>query len=212
MMRTKFREPVSGLTHLFAALAALPGGAYLILSRKAGFTEEIPLLIYSFSLVFMLSASAAYHLINMGPNVTRILRKVDHSAIFILIAGTYTPICMNLFGEYWKWKLLVTVWVIAAAGIVLKIFFIGAPRWISTAVYLAMSWLSVLAGKEILSSFPTGAIMWLFIGGFFYTAGAIIYATKKLDLKPGVFGFHEVWHIFVILGCLSHFILIALYA
>jgi hemolysin III len=139
------------------------------------------------------------------------LRKLDHAAIYLLIAGTYTPICLTFFTGFWRWGLLGIVWGFALVGIVVKMFVMNAPRWVTAGIYLIMGWLAVFAIQQIITSMPAAAMFWLVAGGLFFTLGAIIYITKKMDFFPGVFGFHEVWHIFVILGCLSHFILVARY-
>jgi len=211
IMLNKMREPVSGLTHLFAAVLSLAGMAVLIFTGTGNLTKRISLYVYGFSLVFMFTSSAVYHLVNRGDEIKKRLRKLDHSAIFIQIAGTYTPICLFYFRGFWQWGMLTVIWLIAIAGVTVKIFIINAPRRLSTGIYLLMGWLSVMAVSEILKSFPASALFWLLLGGLFFTAGAIIYVLKKPDLFPGVFGFHEIWHLFVILGCLSHFILVAFY-
>jgi hemolysin III len=205
----KLRDPVGGLMHLAAAVAAAVGsGGLVCLGRDAG-VKLVSLLVYGSSLVLMFSSSAAYHLVRSGPRLSELLRKLDHSAIYLLIAGTYTPICLHFFSGFWRWGLLGVIWGMAGIGIGVKVFVINAPRWLTAGVYLLMGWLSLLAIREILVAMPVTALVWLLLGGFFFTAGAIVYVTKKPDFFPGVFGFHEVWHIFVILGCLSHFILVA---
>ncbi|MGE5457645.1 MAG: PAQR family membrane homeostasis protein TrhA [Methanococcaceae archaeon] len=208
-MKYDLREPFSGLTHLGAAVAASAGLILLLSGSNYSPSYEIALIIYGFSLILMFSASAAYHLINAEAKVILQLRKVDHSAIFLLIAGTYTPICIRYFEGTWQWAVLITVWSIAFIGIIAKIFFINAPRHLSTGIYLLMGWISLMAIKQILQNIPLVSLIWFFLGGFFFTAGAVIYAIKKPDPVPGIFGFHELWHIFVILGCLCHFVLIA---
>ena len=157
----------------------------------------------------MFSASAAYHAHIADKQKLLMLRKLDHSAIYLLIAGSYTPICLYFFQGFWRWGLLTLIWMMAIAGITVKLFIIKAPRWVTAGVYLIMGWSAVMAVMEIINKMPPAAIFWLVAGGLFYTVGAIVYITKKLDFLPGVFGFHEIWHIFVILGALSHFIVIA---
>ena len=130
---------------------------------------------------------------------------MDHAAIYLLIAGSYTPFCYNMFSGFWKWGLLAIVWSLALLGVILKILFMKAPRWLSTSMYLLLGWLVVIGIREMLLKLPVGALVWLSAGGILYTLGAVVYARKILDLVPGKFGFHEVWHIFVILGALAHF-------
>jgi len=210
-LQPKFREPVNGFTHFFSAVAALIGCFYLVSVSWSDTPRVISLLIYGISLVLLFSASAAYHLVNARPGTIQILRKLDHSAIFVLIAGTYTPICYNFFTGFWQWGLLSIIWGIAIVGIVLKMFYIRTPRWLTAGIYLVMGWLCVLALPEMLARIPNGGLLWLLAGGVFYTVGAIIYSTKALNLFPGRFGFHEVWHIFVMFGALAHFVIIAVY-
>jgi hemolysin III len=210
-MFNKLGDPVSGLTHLAAAIAAVIGSAGMLYVGRDSAAKVISLLIYGVSLVLMFAASAAYHLLKFKPHLTPLLRKIDHSAIYFLIAGTYTPVCLHFLNGLLMWGLLALVWVIAVAGIVVKIFVIHAPRWLRAGIYLLMGWLALMAIREIFATMPTTALVWLFLGGFFFTVGAVVYATRKPDFFPDVFGFHEIFHIFVILGCASHFIVIAAY-
>jgi hemolysin III len=210
-MLSKLREPVNGLTHLFAALAAGIGLIVLILLGWQSLSKLISLSVYGVSLILLFSASAAYHMVPVNPRALEIFRKLDHSAIYLLIAGTYTPFCVVMFSGFWKWGLLAIIWSLAVIGIGVKIFIIRAPRWLTAGVYVAMGWLCVAAIGEMLRVLPAGALAWLVAGGVIYTLGALVYITKKLDFIPGKFGFHEVWHIFVILGATAHYIAIAAY-
>ncbi len=208
---TRMREPVNGLTHLFAAFAAVVGLVVLLILSRADFLKQQSLLVYGASLVLMMSASAAYHLIQGSPRRIQLLRKLDHSAIFILIAGTYTPVCVNLLSGFWQWGMFSIIWALAVIGSISKIVLINTPRWFTALVYLIMGWLGVLGFSEIFAVLPVGALIWLALGGIVFTLGAIVYITKMMNFFPGVFGFHEVWHIFVIVGCLCHFVLMAVY-
>ncbi len=210
-MLEKFRNPVSGLTHLIAAMAAAVGLGLLLCLGRGSATKEVSLLIYGAALVLMFSASAAYHLIKSGPRGVRLLRKIDHSSIYLLIAGTYTPICLHYFTGFLRGGLLAIVWTMAVVGIGVKVFTLHAPRWVSAGIYLVMGWLSVMAIKEMFLVMPVGALVGIVLGGVFFTVGAVVYITRWPDLFPNRFGFHEVWHIFVILGCLSHFLVVTLY-
>lgn len=214
MLRSLFshmREPVNGLTHYFAAIAAVVGLIVLLMLSHTDYLKQESLLVYGASLALMLTTSAAYHLIQGSPRRMQFLRKLDHSAIFILIAGTYTPVCANLLSGFWQWGMLAVVWILALVGTISKTFLINTPRWFTATVYLIMGWLAVLGIQEILIALPIGAIILLVLGGLAFTFGAIVYITKMMNFYPGVFGFHEVWHIFVIVGCLCHFILMAVY-
>jgi hemolysin III len=169
------------------------------------------LLVYGLSLVLMLSSSTIYHSIKTNASTLLRLRKLDHSSIYLLIAGSYTPICLHFFIGFWRWGFLGIIWAFGLAGIIIKLFVINAPRWVTAGIYLVMGWLSVFAIKQMVATMPMGALIWMLAGGIFFTIGAVIYITKKMDFFPNVFGFHEVWHIFVTLGCLCHFVLISVY-
>ena len=208
---SKFRQPFSGLSHLLGAVISFFGLIYLLVQGWDTPLKEISYVIYGLSLILMFSASAAYHLTNSSEQALLILRKLDHTAIYLLIAGTYTPMCLIFFTGFWRVGLLAIIWGLALVGIIVKLFVIKAPRWLTAGIYLIMGWLCVMAVGEMIRTMPAGAITWLIVGGLFYTIGAIIYITKKLDFVPGVFGFHEVWHIFVMLGAFSHYLLVAVY-
>jgi hemolysin III len=210
-MLKKLREPVNGLTHLGAAVAAGIGLIILVVIGWGNIGKTISLTVYGISLILLFAASAIYHMVKARPSILNNLRKLDHSAIYILIAGTYTPFCFNLFTGFWQWGMLILIWGLAFIGVAVKLLWMDAPRWLYTGVYIAMGWLALLGGKELLATLPTGAIVWLLIGGITFTVGAIIYATKTFNFFPGIFGFHEVWHIFVILGALAHFIGVLVY-
>lgn len=206
MLKNKLRDPISGLTHLGAAILAVAGLVILIVVSWGKTLKLVSSLIYGFSLILLFSASATYHLTTAKPKVIAILRKVDHAAIYLLIAGTYTPFCINAFSGFWRWGLLSIIWGLALIGVLIKVFLINVPRWVNAGVYLIMGWLIVAAMKEMQTTLSPTTLSWLIAGGVIYTLGAIVYITKKLDFKPGVFGFHEVWHIFVILAAAAHYI------
>ncbi len=210
-MLTKLREPINGLTHLFAAAGAVAGLITLLVLGWHSLLKEISFGVYGTSLILLFAASGTYHIVRAEPRVIAILRKLDHSAIYLLIAGTYTPFCVVMFSGFWKWGLLAVIWSLAIIGIVVKMFIINAPRWLTAGVYVMMGWLCLVAVGEMLRVLPVGALAWLLAGGIIYTLGALVYITKILDFLPGRFGFHEVWHILVILGALAHFIAIAGY-
>lgn len=207
----KFRDPVSGLTHFWAAVAAALGLILLLILGRGTWLREASLLIYGLSLVLMFASSAAYHLVQSGPRLMRWLRTLDHSAIYLLIAGTYTPICLHFFSGFWRWGMLVLIWALALIGITVKLFVLRGPRWLTAGIYLVMGWLAVSAMGEMLRGMPLGALLLLGLGALFFSLGAVIYIAKRPDFAPGVFGFHELWHVFVILGCLSHYLLIAVF-
>jgi hemolysin III len=205
-MTSKFHEPVSGLTHLGGAIASAGGLVALLILGWQGIEKILSLLVYGLSLVGLFAASATYHLAKVKPATRRVLRKLDHSAIFLLIAGTYTPFCVNAFTGFFRWGLLAVIWSIALIGILVKVFWIGAPRWFNAVMYVLMGWLCISAIGQMTVALSLFALVFLIAGGVIYTLGAIVYATRVLNFVPGKFGFHEVWHIFVLLGALAHFI------
>ena len=204
-MKRRLREPVSGLTHLAGVLLALI--ALIVLLTKAAYRMDqlVAFGVFGLSLIALYSASAMYHLMPVSPAATARLRKLDHITIFILIAGTYTPVCVLALEGGWRAGLLGLVWTLALCGVALKLLWMEAPRWLSVGVYLAMGWLAVIAASAIFRAIPYGGIAWILGGGLVYSAGALIYALKRPNLVPGVFGFHELWHLFVLAGSACHF-------
>ncbi|MGE5379062.1 MAG: PAQR family membrane homeostasis protein TrhA [Bacteroidota bacterium] len=202
----KFREPVNSLTHWAAAVLALIGLIALLLVSWGAPIKMISLLVYGASLIFLFSASATYHTVNRKDRVLEVFRKVDHAAIFVLIAGTYTPFCVNAFTGFWQWGMLSVIWSLALIGILIKIFYIRSPRWLNAGIYVAMGWLGIIGAGQVFTSLPVWVVFWLVAGGVIYTLGAVVYSTKIFDFVPGVFGFHEIWHIFVILAAAAHFV------
>ena len=205
-MLKKLREPVNSLTHWGGAILALIGLIALLIICWSTPAKIISLAIYGASLIFLFSASATYHMVRVKDKVLEIFRKIDHAAIYVLIAGTYTPFCVNVFTGFWKWGMLSIIWSLALIGIVVKIFYIRAPRWLNAGIYIVMGWLSLATAGQMIAHLPAWVLTWLIIGGVTYTLGAVVYMTKIFNFKPGVFGFHEVWHIFVLLAAMFHFI------
>jgi hemolysin III len=205
-MLNKFREPVNSLTHWAGAVLALAGLIALLVVGWGIPAKVISLVIYGVSLIFLFSASATYHMVQVKEKALEIFRKIDHAAIYFLIAGTYTPFCVNAFDGFWKWGMLIIIWSLAVIGIVVKVFYIRAPRWLNAGIYIVMGWLSISAVGQMLAVLPAWVLGWLLAGGVIYTLGAVVYITKIFNFKPGVFGFHEMWHIFVLLAAAAHFV------
>ena len=205
-MFKKLREPVNSLTHWGGAILAVIGLIALLIVGWSTPTKLISLVVYGVSLIFLFSASATYHMVQVKDKALEIFRKIDHSAIYVLIAGTYTPFCVSALTGYWKWGMLTVIWSLAVIGIVVKIFYIRAPRWLNAGIYIVMGWLVLAVIGQIVANLSPWVLTWLIVGGVTYTLGAVVYMTKMFNFKPGVFGFHEVWHIFVLLAALFHFI------
>ena len=210
-MHSVFRDPISGLTHLAGAVFAIVALG-ILMARAAMYGEVVHIVsfaVFGATLFLMFAASALYHLIHASEQVILWLKRIDHIAIFLLIAGTYTPFCLiPLYGNTGL-ILLVAVWSLALAGIALKLFWISAPRWLSTLIYVGMGWLVVFAFEPAMARVPEGALWWLLFGGIAYSVGAIVYALRWPDPWPRWVGFHEIWHIFVMAGAFCHFWAIA---
>jgi hemolysin III len=208
----KARDPWSSVTHMLGAVSFLFGTAVLVfwgLIQHSGAGLTASAAIFGLSLVALYSASAVYHFINSTPKVTLILRKLDHSMIYILIAGSYTPMLVCYYPAKQRTWMLAAIWLIALCGIAVKLLWFAAPRWISTGFYLLTGWF-VLVDLTPLLHMPAMALALLAGGGLSYTAGGIIYGLKKPNLSP-VFGFHELFHLFVLVGSLLHYLMVLLY-
>ena len=168
-------------------------------------------MIYGASLIFTFLASALYHLVDLKKSLTNRLRRIDHSSIYLLIAGTYTPICQYFFTGFYREELLGIVWIISIVGVFITLITLNKPRWLTASIFISMGWLSCLAFEQMINNMPRNAFFWLLGGGIFYTFGALIYIKKKPNPLPGIIGFHEVWHLFVIAGSICHFVVVALY-
>ena len=161
--------------------------------------------IFSLSLIALYTASALYHLLPLSSAGVARLRRVDHMMIFVLIAGTYTPFCLLALDGAWRAGLLILIWGLALCGILLKLFWMGASRWLSVALYLGMGWVAVIAAPALFQAVPPPGMAWVLGGGLAYSLGAIVYGLRRPNPVPGVFGFHEVWHLFVMAGSACHF-------
>ena len=161
--------------------------------------------VFGFGMIMLYTTSTLYHWLKLSDAGILKLRRADHIMIFIYIAATYTPICIVALRGTLGWSLLIAIWLFALGGITIKLFWMNAPRWLSTVIYVLMGWSAVVAIYPLINILPMGALLWLFAGGLFYTVGAIIYAVKKPDPYPGLLGFHEIFHLFVMAGSFSHF-------
>jgi len=200
----RIREPFNGASHLIGLL--LGGAGTVILLRMAQGREQlVALSIYGATLILLYGASTLYHTLSLTDRQLRALRRLDHIAIYFLIAGTYTPIALITLDSRLGWTLLATVWLIALAGVPFKLFYLDAPVWLSTSTYLLMGYLAMLAMIPLARAVHLGGLMWLLSGGIAYTVGAVIYSRRRPDPFPGVFGHHEIWHVLVLIGSACHF-------
>ncbi|EGB14829.1 channel protein, hemolysin III family [Pseudodesulfovibrio mercurii] len=212
-MTLSLRDPVSGLTHCIAAALAVLGTVLLIV-RATG--PALPWHIVTFSIfgggmILLFTASTLYHWLPVNDRWVRVLRRVDHSMIFFYIAATYTPICLIPLRGPWGWSIFGVIWGLAIGGIVMKVFWITAPRWLSTGIYLAMGWLVLVGVYPLVQAMSPASLIWLVAGGLVYSLGAVIYALKWPNPFPRHFGFHEIFHIFVIGGSFCHYVVMYWY-
>ena len=205
------REPGSALTHLtglIAAAAAAPGLLRHAAARGADQLGLTGLLIFMLSMILLYGASTAYHTLDRTDHINRILKKIDHLMICVLIAGSYTPVCLTLLRGPVGYRLLAMVWGLAAAGMIFKLFFVFCPKWVSSVLYISMGWVCVIALPQIVAVFSLTGFLWLLAGGLFYTVGGVIYALKfpVFHDRFRYFGSHELFHVFVMAGSLCHYI------
>lgn len=198
-------ERFSFLSHAAGALAAMVGLVFLVLEAD-GALAVASCAIYGASLVLLLTASSLHHAIHpANPAGHRTLHLLDHLSIFVLIAGTYTPVSLLGFTPGWGWAIFGVIWGLAVGGTLVRILWRAAPRWFYTGIYVVMGWTAVVAIVPLLDAFPGEALLLMLGGGLAYTGGAVIYALKRPDPWPRWLGFHGLWHVFVLLGAGLHF-------
>ncbi|MCS0790220.1 PAQR family membrane homeostasis protein TrhA [Cytobacillus pseudoceanisediminis] len=213
-MNSYIREPINGLTHLAGAILSFAGLLAMVI--KASLTTSSPLAItavaiFGISLMLLYSASATYHMVIAKDKVIAFLRKLDHSMIYVLIAGSYTPFCLITLNGVTGWVLFSIVSAVALSGILFKMIWFSCPRWLSTALYIAMGWIIVFAFSPLSESLSSTGVMLLLLGGILYTVGGVIYAIKPKFLEFKHLGFHEIFHIFIMMGSMSHFLCVFMY-
>jgi len=203
-------RPWSAITHGIGAVLALIGTILLLLRAQAvGGTgwHYATFSLYGLSMVGLYIASTLYHCINTSIRGRIALRKFDHTSIYFLIAGTYTPICLLPLRGPWGWSLFGVIWVLALAGLALSLLWINAPRWVTAGIYIFMGWLALIAIYPLSISLSAKGLFWLLSGGVLYTIGGILYALKWPGKNKPKFGCHEVFHIFILMGSICHFLL-----
>lgn len=214
-MQITIREPGSAITHFIAMMMAVFAAVPLLIKAgiQSGQENLLAMAIFMGSMILLYGASATYHSVGLTGRSLRIFRKLDHMMIFVLIAGSYTPVCLIVLGGKLGYTLLALVWGIAAVGMLIKAFWITCPKWFSSIIYIAMGWVCVLVFGPLLNTLSTPAFLWLLAGGIIYTVGGVIYALKLpiFNSKHKFFGSHEVFHLFVMGGSICHFIFMYLY-
>jgi hemolysin III len=211
-LQERVKPKLRGWIHEGAFPVSVLAGAILVIAASGG-RERLALAIYAVSLSALLGTSALYHRVNWQRPSTRLwMRRLDHSMIFLLIAGTLTPFALLVLHGALADAVLIAVWTGAAAGIVVELVWTESPKWVSVGVYLAVGWVGALAFPAIVSQAGVGAGILIAAGGILYTIGAVIYAMQRPDPKPAVFGYHEIFHVLVVAAAAAHFAAIALYA
>lgn len=204
------KDPGSAITHFIGMLMAVFAAVPLIIkaTHEPSPIYVVSIAIYAASLILLYAASTTYHTFDRSEKINTILKKIDHMMISVLIAGSYTPICLLVLGGRLGIILLAIVWCIAIAGILIKAFWVYCPKWVSSVLYIGMGWTCVLAFTQLLNSMSPAAFGWLLAGGLIYTAGGIIYALKLpiFNMKHKDFGSHEIFHLFVMGGSICHFV------
>ena len=214
-MQITIREPGSALTHFIGMMMAVFATIPLLIKAgiESGGRAFAAMAIFMGSMILLYAASTTYHTVNLTGKYLKIFRKIDHMMIFVLIAGSYTPVCLIVLGGNLGYRLLALVWGIAIFGIIIKACWITCPKWVSTILYIAMGWVCVFAFGPLFHSLPLTAFLWLLGGGIIYTIGGVIYALKLpvFNSRFKSFGSHELFHLFVMGGSICHFIFMYLY-
>lgn len=215
MKQQHIKDPGSAITHFIGMLMAIFAAVPLLIkaAHEPSRIYVISLAIYAASLILLYAASTTYHTFDLSEKVNTVLKKVDHMMISVLIAGSYTPICLLVLKGHTGLILLSIVWGIALIGILIKAFWVYCPKWVSSVLYIGMGWTCVLAFTQILNSMSHAAFAWLLAGGIIYTVGGVIYALKLpiFNNKHKNFGSHEIFHLFVMGGSACHFIVMYAY-
>jgi hemolysin III len=199
---------VNFYSHLLGAVASLAGYIVLLCNSSGSLTKIVLSSIYSICAIFIFSCSAVYHGQKSSDDDRNPWRRLDQIAIFFMIAGTYTPICYFYLDGWWRWGMIGAQWLLVAMGLVFKLVYIQGPRWLTTVIYVVMGWMLLIPLNQLLVSMPLNSLLLLLGGGLAYTLGAVFYAIKKPNPFPGVFGFHEIFHLLVIAGAVLHYLVV----
>ncbi len=207
----KLKEPIAGSLHLVGAVLSIPALVALILLGGNSAWKVVSFSIYGGALFLLFIFSTMYHwLPQSAGGKFQIFRKLDHLAIYLLIAGSYTPFCLNTLRGGWGWTIFGLIWGMAILGIAAQSIYINVSRWLTTSIYIFMGWLVLIAVKPLMAALPIGGIWWLVAGGVIYSVGGVIYSIKKPNIFPK-FGYHELWHVLVLLGAACHYVAILFY-
>jgi hemolysin III len=207
-MKIRTQESFNFYSHLVGVVAAVVGTIFLALVANYSTSSLVTALIYGFSVVFLFSASSFYHAFKKEENEISFWRRMDRLAIFCMIAGTYTPVCYLYLEGPWRWSMMAIQWGLVGFGLISQLFFPRAPRALYALIYCAMGWIALIPIKLMLAQMTSLQAVLLFAGGLFFSLGALIYATKRPRLVPGIFSFHELFHIMVLIGGVLHYAMI----
>jgi len=204
------KEPVNTLTHLAGAVFSVVALVWMIIKGfyNGSMVQVVSAGVFGLSLLALYTASTVYHWVPSSEKVQAILRRVDHSMIYILIAGTYTPVCLIALKGTLGYTLFGIVWGLAILGIIMKLVWFSAPRWLYTSFYLILGWMAIFFIVPLYKSLPMEGFIWLLTGGLMYSVGAVIYATKPKRMQLSVFGFHEIFHLFILAGSFAHYMMV----
>lgn len=213
-MHLKIREPGSAITHFIATVMAL-AAAIPLLVKASSFHGKglLAMAIFIGSMICLYAASTTYHSVNVTGSRLKFFKKIDHMMIFVLIAGSYTPVCMMVLEHSMGYKLLLLIWAIAFGGMFIKFCWVTCPKWFSSIIYIAMGWLCIPVVRPLFQILPHAAFLWLLAGGIMYTVGGVIYALKLpiFNSLHKNFGSHEIFHVFVMAGSFCHFVFMYFY-
>lgn len=205
------KEPMSALTHLIGAVCSIFAMPVLLIHASLYHATKLDLIaymIFMISMILLYSASTVYHSFSISPRVNKILKKIDHMMIFIMIAGSYTPVALIAIGGFKGMLLFITIWTLAILGMIFKFCFVTCPKWVSSVIYTCMGWTCIFFMKDIINCITVAGFLWLLAGGILYSVGAVIYAMKLSTFEKPIHGFgnHEIFHCFILAGSLCHFI------
>ncbi|MCX5977074.1 MAG: hemolysin III family protein [Coprothermobacterota bacterium] len=201
-------ELVNFYSHLLGAVASLAGYIILLCNSSGSIAKIVLSSIYSLCAVFLFTCSAIYHGQKAGEDEQNTWRRLDHIAIFFMIAGTYTPISYIYLDGWWRWGIIGAQWLLVILGLIFTLVYLQSPRWLTSVIYVLMGWMLLIPLNQLLATMPLYSILLLFGGGLAYTLGAVFYAIKKPNPFPGVFGFHEIFHLLVLIGAALHYLAI----
>ena len=213
-MYKKLREPINSITHFVGAglsFIALIAMLVKVAISDSSVISILSVTIFGISLTLLYATSGTYHGIISTEKVIKFFQKLDHSMIFILIAGSYAPFCLISIGDKFGFTMFLIMITLAIVGIIFKLCWFNCPCWVDSVMYIGMGWIALFMIKPLAAILPGISLFWLVLGGILYTIGGIIYATKSKKLTIGNWGFHEIFHIFILLGSLSHFICVYTY-